>query len=109
MAKKLTPALIEVIAERFRALGEPTRLHILNTLRRGEHTVSELAMATGLSQANLSKHLQVLLAQGFLSRRKEGLFAYYSLADSSVFELCDLMCARLETEAAARRQVLGRR
>ena len=61
------------------------------------------------ASANLSKHLQVLLAQGFLSRRKEGLFAYYSLADASVFELCDLMCARLETEAAARRQVLGRR
>jgi len=103
----LTPELLALIAERFKALAEPARLHILATLRDGEMTVGELATAVELGQANVSKHLQVLHAQRFVSRRKDGLFVRYTLADRSVFQLCDLMCGRIEAEAKARRKLLS--
>ncbi|HVL67986.1 MAG TPA: metalloregulator ArsR/SmtB family transcription factor [Vicinamibacterales bacterium] len=83
------------VAERFRALGEASRLRILNALRGGECSVGDLVERTGLSQANLSKHLQLLYALDFVQRRKDGLFVYYRLADEGVFQLCDIMCGRL--------------
>ncbi|HEU4455172.1 MAG TPA: metalloregulator ArsR/SmtB family transcription factor [Longimicrobium sp.] len=104
----LTPELLDLVAERFKALAEPARLRILNALRDREMTVSEIMEATGLGQANVSKHLQLLAGLGFVGRRKEGLYAYYRLADDDVFRLCDLMCGRLAREAEAREQVLAR-
>ncbi|HEX7088413.1 MAG TPA: metalloregulator ArsR/SmtB family transcription factor [Vicinamibacterales bacterium] len=108
----MSDELLERVAERFRALGEPARLRILETLRRGEASVGELVERTGLNQANLSKHLQLLHAMGFVVRRKEGLFVYYGLADEDVFLLCDVMCGRIERGAAgmhARRTRPGNR
>ena len=102
----LTSEVLVLVAERFKALAEPARLQILNVLRAGELTVSELVEETELGQANVSKHLQLLYATGFVGRRKEGLFVYYCLTDKSVFDLCNLMCGRLETEMKARRKVL---
>jgi DNA-binding transcriptional ArsR family regulator len=99
----LTPELIELIAERFKVLSEPARLRLLNALREGEKTVTELMEATGLGQANVSKHLQLLHFMGFVTRRKSGLYVYYGLADEDVFALCDLMCGRLQAQEAARR------
>lgn len=87
--------LVEPVAQRFRALGEPARLRILMALRRREAAVGELVAATGLSQANLSKHLQTLHVLGFVRRRKEGLFVFYALADGDILQLCDVMCARV--------------
>ena len=104
---QLTPDVLGLIAERFKALAEPARLRILDQLRAGEHTVSELVEETGFGQANVSKHLQLLYALGFVARRKEGLFVYYSLADRSVQQLCDIMCERLEAEHKARRKLLA--
>jgi DNA-binding transcriptional ArsR family regulator len=100
------PALLDLVAERFKALAEPARLRILNVLRDGERTVSELMEATGLGQANLSKHLQMLYALGFVERRKEGLYVHYSLASEDVFRLCDIVCGRLVAEAEARGRML---
>jgi DNA-binding transcriptional ArsR family regulator len=108
-SRELTPEVLGLIAERFRTLAEPARLHILNCLRDGEMTVGELVEATQLGQANVSKHLQLLFSHGFVARRKEGLFVYYALADKSVFQLCELMCKRLEVETQLRRAVLVRR
>jgi DNA-binding transcriptional ArsR family regulator len=105
----MTSDLLRLVAERFKVLSEPARLEILNALRDGEMTVSELVDATGLGQANLSKHLQLLLAHGFVLRRKDGLFSYYVLADRDVFRLCDLMCGRLASETNARRKVVAAR
>ena len=103
----LTPDVLVLIAERFKALAEPARLQILNCLRGGELTVTELVEETEFGQANVSKHLQLLHTLGFVSRRKEGLFVYYALADKSVFQLCDVMCGRLEAEMKARRKLLA--
>ena len=107
---KLTPELFDQVAHRFRALGEPARLRILDTLRTGECSVGDLCERTALNQANLSKHLQLLHTLGFVNRRKNGLFVYYSLANEDVFQLCDIMCGRLAGTAAkpaARRQRRG--
>jgi DNA-binding transcriptional ArsR family regulator len=102
----MTPAVIAMVAERFKALAEPARLEILNCLRGGEMTVTELVEETGLGQANLSKHLQFLHAAEFVVRRKEGLYTHYALADRDVFKLCDVMCGRLERSLAKRRKAL---
>lgn len=108
MARKtLTPAMMTLVAERLRALAEPARLQILHQLRSGERTVTELVEATGLGQANVSKHLQLLLAAGFVGRRKEGLYTHYRLADEDVFRICDLMCGRLQAEARRRHRALA--
>lgn len=105
----LTPELLTLVAERFKVLAEPVRLQILNALRRGERSVTELVSATDLGQANLSKRLQLLHSHGFVTRRKEGLYVYYTLADDDVFRLCDIMCGRLGREASRRRRlVVGR-
>lgn len=102
----MTPELLACIAERFKVLAEPVRLQILHVLRSGDRTVSELVEQTGLGQANVSKHLQLLYTHGFVSRRKEGLYTWYSLADRDVFKLCDIVCGRLERDATARRRLL---
>jgi ArsR family transcriptional regulator len=105
--KALTPQQLRLIAERFKALAEPSRLEILNALKDGERTVTEILDATGLGQANVSKHLQVLHAAGFVERRKEGVATCYRLADNDVLRLCELMCGRLEKEVTARRKLFG--
>lgn len=88
---EMTDRLFGEVAERFKALAEPTRLRILDALR-GELTVGELVERTGLNQANLSKHLQMLHTLHFVARRKDGLFVRYRLVNDDVFVLCDIMC-----------------
>jgi ArsR family transcriptional regulator len=105
----MTSDMAQLVAERFRALGEPARLQIMNALRDGELTVNDLVEATSLTTANLSKHLQILHAAGFVTRRKEGTRVYYELANKDVFKLCDIVCGQLESEAAERRRVLSGR
>jgi DNA-binding transcriptional ArsR family regulator len=94
----LPPALVERIAARFRVLGEPMRISLLEVLRDGEATVTQLQEATGASQQNVSKHLGVLLRAGILGRRKQGNFALYSIADPVVFSLCEQVCGGLRRE-----------
>lgn len=95
-ALPMTDATIGKVAERFRALGEPARLRILQALCDGERCVGELEKDTGLNQANVSRHLQLLTANGLVKRRKDGLFVYYDLADRNVLRLCEIMCGRLK-------------
>lgn len=97
-SKTISPEALELIASRFRVLGEPLRLRLLNHLRDGEKTVNDLVAIAETSQANVSKHLGILMMAGLVSRRKEGIFAYYYIADDVVFELCDLVCSRMRDE-----------
>ncbi len=106
---KLSPELMAGVAERFKALAEPARLQLLQCLRTGEASVSSLVQETGLTQANVSKHLQLLLRLGFVTRRKDGLHAYYTLADKDIFRLCDLMCGRMKRELKAQQRLLTSR
>jgi len=105
MSRSLDPELLHLIAARFKVLAEPARLGILDALRGGEMTVTDLVDATELGQANVSKHLALLHTHGFVKRRKDGLFTWYAVADRDVYKLCDVMCGHLEAEATARRKL----
>lgn len=97
----LNPEAAELVARRFRALSDPTRLRILDHLRNTEEaSVGEIAETLGASQQNVSKHLAALLAEGFVARRKRGTSSLYRIADPGVHELCDGVCAGIETQLA---------
>lgn len=96
VGKELSPEALEMIAERFKMFSEPMRLRLLYAMMDGEKKVSELVEETGGLQANVSKHLGMLLDAGIVARRKQGLNAYYSIADRTTYELCDLVCNSLE-------------
>jgi DNA-binding transcriptional ArsR family regulator len=93
--------LAELIARRFRALGEPLRVRILDLLREEELSVTTLAERLGAGQQNVSKHLAVLVESGMLARRKEGTHVYYRIADDGVFALCEQICGSLQAQIAA--------
>jgi DNA-binding transcriptional ArsR family regulator len=99
--------LVELIAERFRVLGEPTRIKLLDRLREGEATVLELTEQIGSTQQNVSKHLGVLQRSGIVARRKHGIFAYYRIVDEGVFALCESVCGSLQEQVEALRRLVG--
>jgi DNA-binding transcriptional ArsR family regulator len=96
----LPEPLAELIARRFRVIGEPMRIRLLDRLREGEATVQELTEALGASQQNVSKHLQVLLEAGIVGRRKQGNHAYYGIVDEGVLALCEQVCGSLQRQLA---------
>ena len=110
MVRPLTPEMLDLIADRFKVLAEPARLSSLTALQNGgELSVSELVDETDLGQANVSKHLNILLRHGFVDRRRDGAFARYSISDPDVKRLCDIMCKRIEAVSSARVRVISRR
>jgi DNA-binding transcriptional ArsR family regulator len=106
LSHSLPDELVELIAERFRALSEPTRIKLLDRLREGEATVVDLTEAIGTTQQNVSKHLGVLHRTGIVARRKQGNFVYYSIADAGIFGLCETVCGSLEQQVESLRQVV---
>ena len=84
----LSNEAIELIAARFRALGEASRLKLILAVEHEEKNVSQLVAATGLSQPNVSRHLQTLTEAGFLTRRKERMSVFYAIADTTICHLC---------------------
>lgn len=105
--KDLPVEALEQVAAYFRALSEPTRLHILSLLRTGERNVGELAQLCDYTAANISRHLSILHKHGLVKREGRGTSVYYRMADESVYALCDLVCgniARQITQTASQRQ-----
>lgn len=103
----LPDPVVELVARRFRVLGEPMRIRILERLRGGEQTVQELTDAINASQQNISKHLNILLDAGLVARRKEGTSALYAIADDSVFALCENVCGSLQRQFADLADLVG--
>ena len=103
----LNEEALAMISARFRALADPTRLRILNTLSDKEMSVTELVNQTGANQANVSKHLSTLLQAGIVSRRKEGLTANYRVSDPTIFDLCDLVCSRIRNDLDVRKRAFA--
>ena len=99
--------LVELIAERFRAVSEPTRIKLLDRLREREATVLELTELVGTTQQNVSKHLGVLQRSGIVARRKQGNFAYYRIVDEGVLSLCEAVCGNLQQQVESLRQLVG--
>jgi DNA-binding transcriptional ArsR family regulator len=101
MPKALPPELLEHVAERFRVLGDATRLSIIRTLLDdGEQNVGQLVDRLGTSQANVSKHLRVLHDARIVSRRTEGTSAFYSVTDPTLMPVCAIVCDRLRDQVA---------
>ena len=97
----LTPEALELVAARFRAMGEPLRLRILQELEGGERSVSALAESVDSTQPNVSKHLKILQDAGLVRRRQQGTTVFCSIADAMVFELCEMICSRLRDRLEA--------
>lgn len=93
----LSADAVELVAARFRTLGEPIRIQLLQALQRGERNVTDLVSAVGSTQSNVSKHLRILQDAGLVGRRQEGNSVYYSIADPTVFALCDAACNSIGT------------
>ncbi len=90
-----TSQSLSPVADYFKVLSEVSRLQVLCSLKTGAKNVTEVIEATGLGQANVSKHLKVLVQAGMVTRRPEGIHAYYQISDPMIFELCELVCDRL--------------
>ena len=96
---KLDRTALEKVAEVFRAFSEPTRLQILQELKSGPRNVSDLVAALQVSQANVSKQLKVLHAADIIKRQRHGTQAFYAITDPLTFELCRLVCDKLNRDA----------
>ena len=99
--------LAELIARRFRALGDPLRVRMLDLLRDQELSVTTLADQLGAGQQNVSKHLALLVEAGMLARRKQGNHVYYRIADEGVFALCEQVCGSLQAQLAQLNALVG--
>jgi len=98
LAHPLPAPLVELIAQRFRVLGEPMRIKLLDRLREAPATVGQLTVELGSSQQNVSKHLAVLHAAGVVSREKDGTSVRYAIADDTVFKICDIVCGGIRRQ-----------
>jgi len=104
--EQLTDEAFDLIASRFKILSEPMRLKILHTLHEQEKSVTQLVGQTSAGQANISKHLALMLDAGIVARRKEGPTAYYRIADETIFDLCEVVCTRLGERLAKHQQII---
>ena len=92
---------LEKIASFFRVFAEPTRLAILQSLRHGPASVNELVARLSTSQANISKQLKTLHEADLLAREQRVTQVIYSISEPLVFELCELVCSKLNRRAQA--------
>lgn len=102
----LPEALVELIAQRFRIIGEPMRIRLLDALRDGPLTINELTELLGASQQNVSKHIGVLAQAGIVARDKDGTRVRCSIADETIFDLCELVCGGLRRQVSELDQLL---
>lgn len=100
--------LLERIALRFRAMGNPVRLKILHALQGAELSVGQILERIGGSQANASKHLGVLRSAGLVSSRRDGVSVYYEISDEAVFSICETVCQSLHSRANAEIETIER-
>ena len=107
IAHPIPESLAEIIAGRFRVIGDPTRIRLLDLLRDGPLTINELTTALGGSQQNVSKHVGVLAQAGVVGRGKDGTKVRCHIADESVFEMCELVCGGMHRQLAELSTILG--
>ncbi|MEB3274944.1 MAG: ArsR/SmtB family transcription factor [Prochlorothrix sp.] len=102
----LSPQTLKLIADFFKVLSEGSRLQIICALKAGPKNVTEIITATGLGQANVSKHLKVLAQANIVSRDQQGVSVYYQICNPFIFELCDLVCNSLVAQFQLQTQQL---
>jgi ArsR family transcriptional regulator len=99
--------LIPIVAARFKALGDPGRLTILQALAEGERSVSELVEITGRSQPNVSQNVGALARAGFVAARREGNRVFYSITDPYVARICQAVCDGLLKQMRQEQALVG--
>ena len=105
----IDPELIPLVAQRFKALGEPARLTLLAHLQEGEKSVSELVAASGRTQPNVSQHLKEMARAGLVEARREGARVIYRVCDPYVNRICEAVCRSVrDTQGAALARLVGR-
>ncbi len=107
LPRPLPDQLVELIAARFRVIGEPMRIRLLDQLREAPLGVQQLADAVGATQQNVSKHLGVLHGAGIVSRTRDGNRVLYAIADDSVFSLCESVCGGIQRQLAELDEILS--
>lgn len=90
--KVFSDSELSILAKVFSILSQTSRLKILRSLIEGEKCVSEIINATGLMQANVSKQIKIMESAGILACRPSGLRRFYSIADPSILEICEIIC-----------------
>ncbi|WP_017711764.1 ArsR/SmtB family transcription factor [Prochlorothrix hollandica] len=103
----LSPQTLKLVADFFKVLSEGSRLQIICALKSGSKNVTEIIAATGLGQANVSKHLKVLAQAGVVSREQQGVSVYYQISNPFIFDLCELVCNSLVVQFQQQTQHLG--
>jgi ArsR family transcriptional regulator len=98
--------IIEMQAEICKTLTNPKRIEILNALKNGEKTVTELVAALGASKANVSQHLALMRLKGILTTRRNGVNIYYRVSNPKVIAACTLMKEVLYEQHAARKKTV---
>jgi DNA-binding transcriptional ArsR family regulator len=97
---ELSP-VFEAVSRYFALLAEPMRVRVLHAICQQERTVNEIAAETGATQTNISRHLGMMHRAGVLSRRKDGNFVYYGVADTAITEICRSVCTHIAARAEA--------
>lgn len=102
----LNPAF-DAVAAYFSVLSEPTRLRIMHAICEQEKTVSQIVEELGATQANISRHLNLMHRSGVLSRRKEGNQVHYRAADPAMVEICRSVCNRIAAQLDEKKPLRG--
>lgn len=103
---QLSPVALALMADFFKVLSEVSRLQIICCLKSGAKNVTQIIEATGLGQANVSKHLKLLAQAGIVTRTQQGVSVYYEIANPLLFEVCDLVCESLVAQMQQQNQQL---
>ena len=103
----LETSQLEGVARLFEVLSDSNRLAILQCLKEQSHAVGELVNRLKLSQPMVSKHLAVLYEAGLLSRERRRTHVIYSIRETMVFRLCELVCDKLRSDAEHQIRLFG--
>lgn len=103
MAPDTTADRFRLHADICKVLTDPKRLVLLDSLRAGEMTVSELAEAAGITLPNASQHLAVMRGAGLVEGRRDGAAVRYHLAEPEILRACDIVSGIVDRRQAARR------
>lgn len=100
--------MIEDVAGVFSVMSDPTRLRILQLLKQGPLCVGDIVTALDLKQANVSKQLGILHERHLVDRRREGTQAIYFICEPMIFEMCHLVCGKIERDVQERLERIQR-
>lgn len=98
--------IYELQAEVCKTIASPKRLEIINALKKGEKTVTELVGILGVPKANVSQHLAVMRHKGILKTRRNGVNVFYSISNPKVIKACMLMKEVLTEQMRERSSLL---